>query len=165
MNSYADDLNSFAESADTATSQIQDSINYFNYAIQSQLEAKKVLTFASKSWFPTKVKITKLPKTVKSQLLASDEYVEIENSVKKWKDFDKSLSDFFVSISSSTNIDYLSNANIELNSSEPEVSSNSIEYDFMVLNRLVPKYVCTKGKDVISMTGNTCKSGYKRINL
>ena len=102
---------------------------------------------------------------MKSKIVNAPEYIEITESLTQWSEFSNLVNNFLNSISPTSNLGYLENANSELKTMEPQVTSSSLEYDAAAISGLLPKYVCTKGKDVVAIIGKNCKTGYKKITV
>ena len=161
--SYVDKLNALSEYADSTNAAIQDAVTGIDYALFSLNDAKTVNLIFNSDWNLLNKRITKLPITTQRKITSTAEYTELKDSRVEWLEFRQKLSDFLESISSSTNAEYILKASDELRNIEPSMLEDAITFNIRYLSKLIPKYVCQKGKDVIPLTSSTCKSGYKKV--
>lgn len=162
LNSFTDSMNSLVEEADSAYAQIQDAISYLEYAIQAQIGAKDIANIQTKTWDPTIKKIAKLPNAVKLKITSSAEYSELVTETANWKAFLGQVTTFLGTLNPNTDLDSIESRISDLKYTEPNVSQNTLEYDFTVISKQIPKYLCVKGKEATLLSGNTCKAGYKK---
>ena len=165
LNSSLDTMNLFAERADATNAQIEDVISYFEYVFASQLNVQKSNNLFNKNWASISSKLMKLPSNARVKITSTTEYLSIVDAKSEWSSYQKLISDFLDSITSSTNVDFIENAIVEIKESEPEMDLNEIQSSILLVSKKIPKAVCTRGRDVFVPSGNVCKSGYKRTNL
>lgn len=162
LNSFSDSMNLLVEEADAAYAQMQDAISYLEYAIQAQIDAKDIVNIQTKTWDPLVKKITKLPSTIKSKIINSAEYTELITETANWKAFLGQVTAFLGALNSNMDLDSIESKISDLKFAEPDVSQNTLEYDFNVISKQIPKYLCVKGKEAAILSGNSCKTGYKK---
>lgn len=165
FNSYVDKMNSLSESVDAVNAEIQDVITNLTYIISNQDDSKVVLKLYSDVWSVTNKRISKLPLSLQKRIRSSSEYIQIQSSKDEWQKFNGVINDLLNSISSSSSPQYISNSYEEIQSLEPQNAKSSLEYSLALIDKMIPKFVCVRGKDVSLLTGKNCKVNYKKMSV